>query len=252
MVTTTYVRHNDEQGPSLEVTIEKVEIMGLIGEAGNHGTNVNMTNAPFQLLKAERDLLSSCIGDQSFRKRSGNIDWDKIENIFEDKADGCKVFRRDRKRLRSTSNKFKVHTNKVSTTSHNSEVQELLPIGDMMGVTKVAVTVVEERTTNGSERESIEEGKSEIEGDSITHEAVSVMEPKRRVGSLNDLEREFVKDYGKKCLMKGKNIDSNCMLKEYRTVFPGFTRDGDILKKCWINWKKDSPAYRDFVNSLKK
>ena len=78
------------------------------------------------------------------------------------------------------------------------------------------------------------------------------MEPRGRVGSLNDLEREFVMNYGKKCVSIGKNIDNYCMLKEYRTVFPDFTRDVDILKKCWINWKKDSPAYRDFVISLKK
>ena len=71
---------------------------------------------------------------------------------------------------------------------------------------------------------------------------------KRRTGILSDLERDFVKEYGKRCLVKGKNIDNNCMLKKYKNVFPGYTRDGD----CWINWKKDSPAYKEFINSLKK
>lgn len=75
---------------------------------------------------------------------------------------------------------------------------------------------------------------------------------KRRTGILSDLERDFVKDYGKRCLVKGKNIDNNCMLKEYKNIFSGYTRDGEILKKCWINWKKDSPAYKEFINSLKK
>ena len=50
-------------------------------------------------------------------------------------------------------------------------------------------------------------------------------------GTLNDLEREFVKNYGKKCLIKGNNIDSNCMLKEYKNVLAGYTRDGEMLKK---------------------
>ena len=45
------------------------------------------------------------------------------------------------------------------------------------------------------------------------------MEHRRRVGSLDDLERESVKNYGKKCVSIGKNTDNNCMLKEYRTVF---------------------------------
>ena len=46
--------------------------------------------------------------------------------------------------------------------------------------------------------------------------------------------------------------DNNCVLKAYKTAFPGYNRDGDILKKYWNNWKKDSPAYKDFIKSLKK
>jgi hypothetical protein len=194
LVTTTHVGHKDEPGPSVDLTAEAVEITGVIGEADHHDLNVNMTQAPFQLLKAERDLLTSCLRDHNYKKRGGNIDWDKIENIFEDKADGCKVFRRDRKRLRSTYKKFKIHANEVSTTNHDPEGQELVPIGDMIGVTKVAVTGIEEGTIDGSEREIMEEAKSEIEGDSITQEAaenitvsaptnLQSMEPKRRVGT---------------------------------------------------------------------
>ena len=72
------------------------------------------------------------------------------------------------------------------------------------------------------------------------------------IGSLSELEREFVRNYCKLCIIRGENIDNNCMLKAYKTAFPGFTRNGDILKKCWVNWKKDSQAYKEFIKSLQK
>ena len=53
----------------------------------------------FQLQRAERELLISCTQDNYFKKKTGNLDWDKIENFFADKADGCKIFKRSRKRL---------------------------------------------------------------------------------------------------------------------------------------------------------
>ena len=61
---------------------------------------------PSHLLRAEKDLLLFCMRDKSFRKRGGNLDWDKVENVFANKADCEKIFIRDRKRLRSTIKKF--------------------------------------------------------------------------------------------------------------------------------------------------
>ena len=55
----------------------------------------------------------------------------------------------------------------------------------------------------------------------------------------------------KKCLLAKKNIDNSHMLKQYKAAFPGFFRDGDILKRFWNNWKKDSTAYRQFLDSVK-
>ena len=78
------------------------------------------------------------------------------------------------------------------------------------------------------------------------------LKQKRLVGSLSELERVFVRNYCKQCASRGKNIVSNSMLKAYRTAFPGYNRDGDTLKKYWINWKEDSPAYKDLITSLKK
>ena len=77
-------------------------------------------------------------------------------------------------------------------------------------------------------------------------------DPKRRTGILSDLEREFVKDYGKKCLMEGKNVDNNCMFKEYRNVFPGYTRDGEILKKMLDKLEKRFPSLQRIYQQLKK
>ena len=259
MVMTTDGDYEGEKSSNIDESEVTIDFAVEVDEV-----SLNVTKAPFQLLRAERELLNSCIQDQGFRKRGGNIDWDKIENIFEDKADGHRVFKRDRKRLRSTSNKLKVQTVGISTTNHNSSVQELLPIEDiMMDVMPTIDTVVEDRTIDESVRNSVSEkiiktGEDLITKDFMEDTAVSVsttsqsIEPKRRVGNLSDLEREFVKNYGKKCLTMGKNIDNNCMLKEYRTVFPDFSRDGDILKKCWNNWKKDSPAYKEFINKLNK
>ena len=50
------------------------------------------------------------------------------------------------------------------------------------------------------------------------------------------------------------NVDNDAMSEEYKSAFPGYTRDGDALKRTWINYKKDSLAYREFLrnNSIKK
>lgn len=63
-------------------------------------------NSPCHLKKTEKDLLMSCTQDQRFKKMNGNLDWDKIVHVFAVKADGYNVFKRDRKRLRSTSKYF--------------------------------------------------------------------------------------------------------------------------------------------------
>ena len=262
MIMTAEGSNGEEQSDSINESGVLIDFAGVVDDINLLEHSVSTTKPPFQLLKAERELLNSCIQDQGYRKRGGNIDWDKIENVFEDKADGCKVFKRDRKRLRSTSNKFKVQALKIPTTDQYSDAQELLPTEDDMEVMPTLDTVVEERTIKETERANVEEEVIETT-DLITQEVVEnitvsvsitsqSMEPKRRLGNLDDLEREFVKNYGKKCLTMGKNIDNNCMLKEYRTVFPGASRDGDILKKCWNNWKKDSPAYKEFINKLNK
>jgi hypothetical protein len=51
-------------------------------------------------------------------------------------------------------------------------------------------------------------------------------------------------------VLEGQNIDNVQMLKAYKVAFPGFKRDGDILKKCWNNWK-DSAAYKEFTRTIR-
>ena len=233
-------------------------------------TDKDVHNPPFQLLKAERDLLMSCTQDATFRKRTGNLDWDKIENIFVERADGCKIFKRNRKRLRSSKNynaREIVVTENLPCNSEeiiqNYKRKEALPLVDSrdeeeeVEADQVALDMPATGARADLKGEMREESVSEIDqtelvvNDKVTR-TVHSGELKRMVGTLSDLERDFVKNYGKKCLTMGKNIDNNCMLKEYRTVFPDFSRDGDILKKCWNNWKKDSPAYKEFINKLNK
>ena len=295
----TNVTEDNMRGDNLGILLEnQVENHEMImnntevdGEDIPNAASIDITNEfhaqlnpPCHLKKAEKDLLMSCTQDQSFKKMNGNLDWDRIEQVFAIKADGYNVFKRDRKRLRSTSKYFYLGESHVqignSTTTLNSGGNETSQLVTSMGVSFEeeeisACHVTYENTEDMLQLITYNEvmNSAADQGEDTTQESIGVVgahiggmkddnsnisiiaptiEPKRRLGSLNDLEREFVKSYGKKCMIRGKNIDNSCMLKEYKYAFPGFTRDGDILKKCWNNWKKDSPAYKEFVNSLKK
>ena len=119
----------------------------------------------------------------------------------------------------------------------------------MAGHEFVEESIPDQGTDTGSDSQCVTgQSNEDLSGSSLTN----FTEPKRLVGVLSELEREFVRNYGKQCVTRGKNIDSNSMLKAYKTAFPGYNRDGDILKRYWNNWKKDSPAYKDFIKSLKK
>ena len=236
-------------------------------ELSRDTTDTDVLNPPFQLLKTERDLLMSCTQDTSFRKRTGNLDWDKIENIFVERADGCKIFRRSRKRLRSSRNYNAREMVVTENLPCNPEEivqgyrrEESSLVGSRDGekevdVDQVALEMPATGATADLEGEMREESVGKMDqtelvvSDKLIRTVISG-ELKRMVGTLSDLEREFVKNYGKKCLTMGKNIDNNCLLKEYKAIFPGFFRDGDMLKKCWNNWKKDSPAYKEFIKKL--
>ena len=231
---------------------------------------------PFQLLKNEKKLLLSCL--QNCRKRGGQVDWDRVEKVFETNADDCKIFKRRKKRLQSSVKKYhsgqKGPSDSISSKddtvcpTHDSDIEEnLLLVGVRHDDSAIYTDNVVENdsarvhvlnTSNSQESDTREESVETIcEADdgvlssSVTHITQSV-EQERRLGALDDDEREFVKSYGKKCMVEKKNIDNSRMLKQYKAAFPGYSRDGDVLKRCWNNWKKDSTAYKEFLNSLKK
>ena len=219
----------------------------------------------------------SCIRDNKFRKRGGQVDWDKVENVFAANADYCKIFKRRRKRLQSSIKKLHSGQNISSLDdticpTHDSQIEENLLLVGLRHEESATDTynAVEDESARVQLQDAVENTTTSQESDtsedrieaicdvgagvlssSIAHITQSV-EQQRRFGVLDDNEREFVRNYGKKCLREKKNVDNSSMLKQYKIAFPGVSRDGDILKKYWTNWKKDSMAYRDFLNSLKK
>ena len=214
---------NHEVGQGREIIDSGGALETIAGDVTVEKTTVN---PPSHLLRAERDLLLSCMVDKNFRKRGGTLDWEKVENVFANKADNEEIFFRDRKRLRSTSKKITVReivTEVSQTTStvtvHSTQDNEIeernqlepVNIDDEESVMVVRHDVVEESTSvqvNAPDSQG-EIGQSSKGSSSLTHSS----EPKRMIGSLSELEREFVRNYGKLCITRGKNIDNNCMLK---------------------------------------
>ena len=60
------------------------------------------------------------------------------------------------------------------------------------------------------------------ENSSSVNNVAHMVEACIKVGILDANEREFVRNYGKKCILEGQNIDNVQMLKAYKVAFPGF------------------------------
>ena len=241
---------------------------------------------PYQLLSKEKVLLVACV--REFRKRGGQVDWDKVEEVFETNADDCHIFKRQRRRLQSSMKKLHTGLNGPTDSirslddtigpTHDSQIEEnLLLVGGRQEESDIDTDDVVENesieainssrnssssigsssSSSGSSSGSSSSSSSSKAGNgmlssSVTHTHITQsVEQQRKDGQLDDNEREFVKNYGKKCLLAKKNIDNSHMSKQYKAAFPGFFRDGDILKRFWNNWKKDSTAYRQFLDSVK-
>jgi hypothetical protein len=240
---------------------------------------------PCHLQEAERELLLSCMKDKNFRKRSGHFEWDKIEKVFAENADNCRIYKRGRIRLRSTIKNFVLH-NTVSDDSHinlndqticntnDSHTEGTLYLMDICCDEELIHAdyiscddIAEEHVIACDEIREIPAAS----GNETRWEPLAVLGPTNdeireisssvnnvahmvgaciKVGILDDNEREFVRNYGKKRILEGHNIDNVQMLKAYKVAFPGFKRDGDILKKCWNNWK-DSAAYKEFIRTVR-
>lgn len=240
---TTEVEVEDDPHEAIDVNVEGGDVDNRSTEA-NESTSVAIVKHPSHLQTAEKELLISCTHDKAFRKRSGKLDWEKIENVFAEKANCNTIFNRKRKRLRSTSKHFNLH-HKVLGSCHINAINEVTcntNDSDVEGPLPTLCVSNEERPLD----------VDNVRQDLIVSKVEHYVEPQRRLGDLDDLERNFVREHGKKCLRLGGNVDNNRMLKEYKSAFPGFSRQGDALKNYWNNWKKDSSAYKEFISSIKK
>ena len=202
---------------------------------------------PFQLLRKEKVLLVSCIRD--YRKRGGQIDWEKVEDAFAANADNYSIFKRRRKRLQSSIKKLYPRNKDSAISSLDNNVENTITSQESDTREESVDTREESVDTREESVDTICEANDRVLYSGISH----ITEPvgdQRKLGVLDDNEREFVMEYGKKCLLEKKYIDNDRMLKQYKVAFPGFSREGDILKKYWNNWKKDSTAYKEFLRTF--
>lgn len=187
------------------------------------------------LTKNERALLQSCVDDAAFQRKSGKIKWEDIEAKFTEMADNVNVFCRSKKRLRSSSKSFKEVAKKRIVLS--TPLLELsTPLSPPMLSTPT--TVVNSNATNDP---LILWPSIVVEGNSIntSHinlstvvQVASTSSRTKRVDNLDELERLFVQDFGKKCLTLKKTVDSSKLLSAYLKQFPSFFRDASTLKNA--------------------
>lgn len=187
------------------------------------------------LTKNERALLQSCVDDAAFQRKSGKIKWEDIEAKFIEMADNVNVFCRSKKRLRSSSKSFKEVAKKRIVLS--TPLLELsTPLSPPMLSTPT--TVVNSNATNDP---LILWPSIVVEGNSIntSHinlstvvQVASTSSRTKRVDNLDELERLFVQDFGKKCLTLKKTVDSSKLLSAYLKQFPSFFRDASTLKNA--------------------
>lgn len=79
-------------------------------------------------------------------------------------------------------------------------------------------------------------------------QVTSISARTKRVDNLDELERLFVQDFGKKCLTLEKTVDSSKLLSAYLEQFPYLFRDASTLMNCRINFRK-SASYKNFLTN---
>ena len=166
-------------------------------------------------------------------------------------ADNVNVFCRSKKRLRSSSKSFKEVAKKKIVLS--TPILELsTPLSTPMLSTPT--TVVNSNATSDPllvcssivvEENSI--NTSHINLNTVVQVA-STSARTKRIDNLDELERLFVQDFGKKCLTLKKTVDSSKLVSAYLKKFPPFFRDASTLKNCWINFRK-SASYKNFLTN---
>lgn len=192
------------------------------------------------LTKNERALLESCVNDAAFQRIDGKIKWEEIEGKFTQMADNVNFYCRSRKRLRSSSKSFKeVAKKRVEISTARIELSTPPPI-----LTSQASDEPQQITSSIAVLE-IPPITSHININTVVQVAPSSTRTKR-TDNLDELERLFVQDFGKKCLTFNQTVDSGKLLNGYLRQFPSFFRDALTLKNCWINYRK-SASFKNFL-----
>jgi hypothetical protein len=191
------------------------------------------------LTKKERALLESCVDDAAFHRIDGKIKWEEIEEKFTQMADNVNVYCRSRKRLRSSSKSFKeVAKKRVEISAARIELSTPLIL------TSEASDEPQQITSSFAVLE-IPPITSHINLNTVAQVAPTSTRTKR-TDNLDELERLFVQDFGKKCLTFKQTVDSGKLLDGYLRHFPSFFRDALTLKNCWINYRK-SASFKNFL-----
>ena len=153
-------------------------------------------------------------------------------------ADDVNVFPRSTKRLQSSSKSLKEITKKRIILSAPSNPTPI-----------ISSEVAEEpRLTSPSLAAHLITSNTPLIDSKIVAQvhnttiASSTCARTRRKDSLDELERLFVKDFGKNCITHNQTVNSGKLLSTHRKKFPASLRDAHALKNCWINYRK-SAAY---------
>ena len=236
---------------------------------------------PKHLTSGEKKLLGELLIDPENIIGDGTISWIKLAQSFNRRADGVTVFIRDSGRLSNTYKKQKQiktkkrgHDESLESDRLPSEA-DLVPVAiidgrtgsvDMDIVDNVQISIsstlgplhqirrIESRASSSSSSSSSFHNNYDNNNTTTTTTDTTTSRNNdiaftTRNDNLEDVEREFVLNYGKECLKRRIDINQTALWQAYRKEFPQWQREGIKLKNCWTNWK-DGRAYQEFKKTL--
>ena len=68
-------------------------------------------------------------------------------------------------------------------------------------------------------------------------------------GELTTLEQSFVRDTGTRLTKDGKSVNQNYLKTAYEAAHKGYSRDADVLKRYWNNYK-DSKTFKSMKKNI--
>ena len=169
--------------------------------------------------------------------------WTEVAVKFSSMVDDVNVFPRSKKRLRSSSKSLKEITKKRITFSAPSNPTPIMS----------SEVTEEPRLTSPSlaahliiSNTPLFDSKTVAQIHNRTI-ASSTCARTRRKDNLDELERPFVQDFGKKCITHNQTVNSDELFGSYHKKFLSYLRDAHTLKNCWINYRK-SATYSRFLD----